>query len=483
MEKEVGILCHISSLPSEYGVGSFGKEAYKFVNFLAENDVRVWQILPLSQTGETNCPYYCNCYFSYDEMFFDVDDIVAQNLITKNDASKLAKLPKAKKVLYDVVKRAKAQVFEKAFDNISKEMTAKVEAYLDENEDVRDYAIYKALLEKNGVNDWRLLEKNLLNKRSKDYNQFVADNKTLILKFGFYQYVLNYQWQKLKKYANDHRVTILGDLPIYPNVMSFDVFSERKAYQLDKNFNMLCTGGVPKNTPKDIEQNWGSSVYDWNFLKETDYEYLIKKIKMLLKKFDVLRLDHFYGYVEHYEFSTTNSADNKWVKAGGMDFFSRLDKQIDINKVVVENLGFIKKECDKVIKKYDLTGMCLLQDCLDDSRYLPSNVTENNIYYAGTHDNNTFVGFYENLDEKSKQKFCELLKIKENKNAKKVLVCALKKMYESKAKYVVFQIQDLLKQGSFYRMNTPGIAFDQWEYKMPKHYQNKAKNTLKLIKK
>lgn len=288
--------------------------------------------------------------------------------------------------------------------------------------------------------------------------------------------------EKLKNYANSKGIKILGDLPIYPNVMSFDVYDSKDKYQLDDKYNMICTGGVPKSETDDYEQNWGSCVYDWKILEKTNYQYMIKKIKMLLEKFDILRLDHFYGYFEHYEFSTTNNADNKWVRAGGMDFFTNLSKQIDINKIVIENLGFEKTECDQIMKKFNLTGMCLLQEAVRNERYTPNNVKYNNIYYIGTHDNNTFLGYLENLDSTSKKHLCEILNSKEINNNKKILISAMKQMLRSEAKYDVFQIQDLLMQGSFYRMNIPGVAFDQWEYKMPKRYKNKAKCTLKHIR-
>ena len=152
-----------------------------------------------------------------------------------------------------------------------------------------------------------------------------------------------------------------------------------------------------------------------------------------------------------------------------------------MNKVVVENLGFIKEECDKVMKKFNLTGMCLLQDVLACDRYLPKKVEQNNIFYLGTHDSNTFIGFYGDLDEEKKERFCKLLEI-EKGDSKDVLISALKEVYESRAKLVVFQVQDLLLQDGFSRMNIPGIAFGQWEYKMPKNYSCQVAKTLKEIR-
>lgn len=481
MKKEIGILCHVSSLPSEYGVGDFGKEAYKFIDFLAKNNVDIWQILPLNQTGETNCPYFSNCCFSYEEMFFDVDDLVKMKLITKADTLSLLALPKAEKVDYKNVKREKSLIFEKAYSNISKEMLAKLNNFLSQNEDVCSYATYRALLEKHNLSDWRMLDKNFLNPKSQQYIEFAKNNEQSILKYAFYQYVLDEQWKKLKAYANAKGVKILGDLPIYPNVLSFDVYANRDMYQLDKNYNMLCTGGVPKNGPDDIEQNWGSCVYDWKMLEKTDYAYIIKKINTLLDKFDILRLDHFYGYVEHYEYSTKNSKENKWVRAGGMDFFSKLSKRADINRIVVENLGFYKEICDKVMQKFKLTGMCLLLDMLKNEKSLPDSVEPNNIYYIGTHDNNTLIGYFNDLNNAQKMQFCKLLKLDSSKFDAKAIISIMQQMLNCKARMVVFQIQDLLMQDGFYRMNAPGTAFDQWKYKMPKSYRTKAEKTLKSI--
>lgn len=482
MEKEIGILCHISSLPSEYGVGDFGKEAYRFVDFLSKNNIKIWQILPLNQTGETNCPYLSDCCFSYDEMFFDVDDLIQKNLISEQDTLNLKNLPKSKKVAYNLVKIEKHHIFEKAYKNISKQMSNAVDIFLKQNTDVLKYAIYKSLLEKHNLTDWRNLSSALIKNNSKEHSEFVAKNTELIRKYGFFQYILHEQWKALKEYAHSKGVVILGDLPIYPNVKSFDVYANKEFYKLDSDYNMLCTGGVPKNSPDELEQNWGSSVYDWNALKETKYKYLINKIKALLDQYDILRLDHFYGYVEHYEYSTTNSKDNKWVKGGGMDFFSELSNQVDFNNIVIENLGFTKKECEKVQKTFNLTGMCLLESSLKEKRYQPENVEPNNIYYLGTHDNNTFIGFFDSLEEKQKKQFCKLFNIDPALNEDSI-ISVMKQMFSSKAKCVIFQIQDLLMQNEFSRMNIPGIAFHQWEYKMPKSYQSKASKTLALIRK
>ena len=482
MEKQIGILCHISSLPSKYGVGDFGKEAYSFVDFLSNSGVKIWQILPLNQTGETNCPYFSNCFFSYDEMFFDVDDLIKRKLISSQDASILLELPKSKKITYKLVKKEKRVIFEKAYSNITKELDTKLDKYLQENTYVFNYAVYKALLERYNLTDWRRLSKSMLDNNSTQYKEFIENNLHSIKKYGFFQYILSEQWKSLKQYANSKGIKILGDIPIYPNVKSFDVYNDRSSYQLDENYNMICTGGVPKNAIDGIEQNWGSCVYDWKKLKETNYEYMIKKFKMSLKNYDILRLDHFYGYAEHYEFSTTNKKDNKWVKAGGVDFFSELSKHVDINGFVAEYIGISKNECDKVMQTFNLTGMCLLQSTMKKKNFLPNNVKENNFYYIGTHDNNTLIGFLNTLDAKQKKQFFKLLNLNCNETNEQTAITIMRQVYHSKAKYVIFQIQDLLMQDEFYRMNIPGEAFGQWNYKMPQDYQAKVAETLALIK-
>jgi 4-alpha-glucanotransferase len=296
--------------------------------------------------------------------------------------------------------------------------------------------------------------------------------------------VLDCQWQQTRQYAKQKGVKILGDIPIYPDPNSFDVFNNPECFLLDKNTYMpLVFGGVPKDEFCEDGQNWGTCVYDWEYLEKNNFKYIIDKINLTLQKYDILRLDHFFGYVEHYEHSATKKGEGQWVKGGGEKLFEHIAKNCDLQSLVIEDLGLSKQEAEKVKNQFNLKGMCVVQMIMESNEnlcYLPQNVPQNCIYYLGTHDNNTFVGYLKNLKKEQKSKLCKLMNIKYQCNKKLHIKC-MQKMLESKSGLVVVQIQDLLCQDGKSRMNVPGQAAGCWEYKMPKIYSKKVQKTLAKI--
>lgn len=484
MEKKLGVLCHVTSLLSEYGVGDFGKSARDFIDFLSQSNISVWQILPLNETNKYNCPYSSNCYFSYDEMFVDPESLVSDYKVDCNELKKLKKLSKTKKVSYKKVKDEKRRLWNLAYSNLTDLQLNEVKEFVEQNPHVYDYACFKTLLEVNNTDNWRDVDSKYWDKKSNEYSEFVEQNIKAILRYAFVQSVLIKEWKCVRNYAKSKNVTILGDLPIYPDPCSFDVFNSPQAYQLDeKTFKPLVYGGVPKDDFCKQGQNWGTCIYDWDYLKRTDYKYLIDKINLVLEKYDILRLDHFLGYTEHYEVDANNTQEGKWVKAGGDALFDIIDKKFNIEKIVIEDLGVEKEEANRVRNKYCLKGMCVVQMILESEsniRYAPQNVNENCLYYLGTHDNNTFMGYLKSLSKAQKQKFCSVMDVKPLNN-KYIHLESIRKMINSKSSVVIIQMQDLLMQGGKYRMNIPGQAADCWEYKVPKNYKKIATKILSLL--
>ena len=484
MKNKLGVLCHVSSLLSEYGVGDFGLSAKNFIDFLSENNISVWQILPLNETNKYNCPYSSKCYFSYDEMFVDPESLVSNYKVDNKQLKTLRKLAKTKKVNYKDVKAEKRRLLDIAYGNLNEEELEEVKEFLEKNSHIFDYAYFKTLLEVNNTENWREVDSKYWSKKSKEYNEFVSQNFKTILRYGFVQSLLSKQWKEVREYAKTKNVSILGDLPIYPDPHSFDVFNNPEAYQLDKKtFAPLVYGGVPKDDFCEQGQNWGTCVYDWKYLAKKKYKYLIDKIGYVLEKYDILRLDHFLGYTEHYEVDAKNPLEGKWVKAGGNALFDEVAENFDIAKIVIEDLGVDKEEANRVRAKYNLKGMCVVQMILESDsniRYAPQNVSENCLYYLGTHDNNTFMGYLKTLPKQDKLKFCNIMGIK-MLNDKHIHLESIRKMMSSKSSNVIIQVQDLLMQGSKYRMNIPGQAADCWEYKLPKNYKKLAAKTLSLL--
>ena len=440
--------------------------------------------MPLNTTNIYNCPYASTCCYSFDEMYVDPDDLLQKGYITQDDLRVLKSVIDTKKVAYAIVKQEKQKLLNKAFDKLDSITKNKIEQELKTSSWLYDYAYFKTMLDEFNTDNFRDVPKELTVKNSSKYIEFAEKNHEKIVKYGFFQYLLAQQWQKVRAYAKTKGVKILGDLPIYPDPNSFDVYAYLNQFKLDEQtLKPLVYGGVPKDEFCEDGQNWGTCVYDWDGMKKDGYSFMIDKVKQLLTKYDILRLDHFLGYVEHYEWNANRQGEGEWQKSGGEDFFKCLAKQIDMNSVVIEDLGIETPKTTKIRNEFSLKGMCVLQMVMESDknyRYLPSRLTDDCLYYLGTHDNNTFIGYLNSLSEDKKSQFCELMQIQKGTNEQIHIDC-IKQMLNSRSSTVILQIQDLLMQDEESRMNVPGQAADCWEYKMPQKYEECVKNTLEKI--
>ena len=485
MNKKLGVLCHVSSIPSKYGVGDFGKSSKEFIDFLARNNLQIWQILPLNITNKNNCPYSSACSYSIEEMYIDPEYLLETGKIDARDLITLKKLAKTKKVSFDLVKKEKNKLLEKAYTRIDSNTLKEVEEELKNSTWLYEYCYFRAMLQHFNVENFREIPNKYWDKDTKEYKLLAKENKDLITKYAYFQWLLNKQWQEVRNYAKINGILILGDLPIYPDPNSFDVFLNRDQFKLDKaTLEPLVYGGVPADAFCKDGQNWGTCVYDWDYMKSLNYSFMLDKIKTLLTKYDILRLDHFLGYVEHYEWDAKNLKKGKWLKKGGEDFFSTLQQECDMNRIVIEDLGLEKKEATNIRNKFNLKGMCVIQMILENPKYIryaPDKVAKDSLYYLGTHDNNTFMGYLKNLNKEDKIKLCNIVGVNKSKNKDIHLEC-IRKMIQSNADTVILQIQDYLMQGEKYRMNVPGQAEGWWEYKMPNRYESKVISLLKKVR-
>jgi len=483
MKKELGVLCHVTSLSNKYGVGDFGECCYKFIDFLSSSKIKIWQILPLNNTNKYNCPYGTMSSYTFDEMFVDLEEFVRSKKISKKELSNLKKLKNTKKIDYETVKKEKLRIFESVYRNLNETEKNQVEKFAKNNFLMFDYGYYRILLEKFDIEDWHSLNKNFLTKDSKERFEFIKENKEEILKHVFFQMTLKTQWKKVKEYADRLNIKILGDLPIYVEKSSFDVFENPEYFKLDKNYNPKVFGGVPPDDFCENGQNWGTCIWNWKKIKEDDYKYIINRINETHKNYSYLRLDHYAGYVEHYEIDAKDTSKGKWLKEAGLDFFEHVKKNCRLKDLVVEDLGIITKEGEKVQKQFKLKGMNILQFAFDGNmknKYLPANVKKNSIYYLGTHDNNTFIGFLRQ-NKKEKENLIKIFDIN-CKNNKKILIESVKKMLKSESETIILQIQDFLFQVETQRTNFPGTLKGCFEYRVPKNFHKRFKTCLKLLK-
>ena len=484
MSNNIGILCHITSLESNFGIGDFGQSSKDFIDFLSKHNIKVWQILPLNETNIYNCPYSSNCFFSYDPMFLDVEQLVSLELINKEEISGLYKLSKSNKIKFKQIKQEKRRLLHIAFNNLDQKYLSNLQQYSLSNPHMLRYATFKILLKYFNTNNWRDLNPCYRNVESPEYISFVEGNYKSILEELFIQYILEQQWLSIRNYATNQGITILGDIPIYPDPNSFDVFDCPEYYKLDQTtLNPLKYGGVPADDFCKDGQNWHTCIYHWDVIAKNNYHYMINKIQLMLQRYDLLRLDHFMGYVNHYEISALDENVGNWVAEGGEDFFEQLSQIIDFKKLTVEDLGIVTQNATDIIKKYNLKNMCVLQLSLtqdENEKYLPENVPVNCIYYTGTHDNNTLVGYIQSLDKDKLQQFKKLLHINANK-PKQIAVECIQQVLSSKSNLKIFPIQDLLLQDEKSRMNIPGKTEGCWEYKLPKNYQKILERNLSLF--
>ena len=478
--RNFGVLIPVASLPSKYGIGSFGCESFDFIKFLHKNHLNVWQILPLNNTNETNCPYSSISSFTFDEMYVDIEALLKNRLISKKDLSILKSLRHSKKINYKKVKKEKLRLFEKAYSNLSLKRKTFIENLKNSRKDLFLYAYFRAILKHFKTDDWRKISSEYRDPLSSFGKEFAIKYADEINKHIFYQYTLESQWKKVLAFAERKNVQIWGDLPIYTPATSFEVFCAPQYFKLDKNYNPLVYGGVPGDEFCKKGQNWGTCIYNWNLLEKEKFSYLINRIEKALSFYHTLRLDHFIGLVEHYEIDAKDEKKNKWVKAGGEKLFNTLQKKISSSKLIVEDLGPVSKECIGVKRRFNLKGMAILQFAFDGNKkniYLPANVEENTVYYLGNHDNNTFIGFLSSKNHKLA--VAKAFGLLDDLPGEQLLSYCVKRMLESKSNTIILQMQDFLMQDASQRTNIPGVARGCWEYRCPENYKKDFQKNLK----
>lgn len=478
--KEFGVLCHVTCLPAKTGLGDFGKSAYEFLDFLKSQKLSLWQILPLNNANEFNCPYGPLSTQAIDEMFVDLDDLKDRGLLEEKEYKHLYKFTKTKKVKFSKIRPEKERLFALAYSRVDKQTKAKLAQVAKEKKHFFEYAYYRTMLAKFGQKSWRFVEEEYWDIYGKVGQKFAKENEDDILKFVFFQYVLHEQWAKIKTYANKLGIKILGDVPMYCDKDSVDVFAGKEWFKLDDNCMPTVTAGCPPDVFSSVAQDWQTCIYQWDKMKKDNFSYMTNRLCLLLDKYDMLRLDHFPGYVRYYEHAKAPGTKTQYVDGGGSEFFAQLKTLVDFKKLFVEDLSDEKSATGKVIKEFSLRKMNVLQYGFDTDKnnpHLPQNVKANIVYYAGTHDSATFLGF---LKKQSKQQIekIKLLTNSQAKNLKGLQLDCIRSMLASKAQYVVLQAQDFMFQDDRWRMNYPGVAAGCWEYRLCKDYQKKMSKML-----
>lgn len=424
--KEKGILLPIFSLPSKYGIGDFGKEAYEFIDILSENHIEYWEILPINSTNDL--PYSPLSYYALEEDYISIDKLKEDGL--------LVSVNRIKDSNFITHSNFKEKYYKQAYKNFTP-----TPEFIEFSKD-KNIIQYAKFMEENYDQD-------------KDYIIFL-------------QYILDKQWSELKKYANSKNVKIVGDMPIYPAFKSAEVKYNPKYYQLSSGGHMEYVSGTPPDQYNDKGQKWNNPVYDFKKIEKDGFEYLINRFRSYLSRFDIIRVDHFKAFDEFYKIPIRESATSGVYEEGPKyAFFEKLLHYCSSSRLWIEDLGDIQKETRKLRDHYNFTGQNITLHSIDIRHRIDNGASKNNIVnYLTNHDTETIVGWYSNLSFFERRALRRML-ILEGCYKRKINKAMIKHCMKSKAKIIVITVQDILGLDNTARINTPGISSEyNWAWKL-----------------
>ncbi|MGH7888965.1 MAG: 4-alpha-glucanotransferase, partial [Thermodesulfobacteriota bacterium] len=397
-----GLLLHITSLPSPYGIGDLGPGAYRFVDFLSEAKQSFWQILPLNPTNPAygNSPYSSPSAFAGNELLISPDLLVDHGYLSKLDIEDIPSFSD-ERVDYATVTDYKYGLLNKAFGNFNKENNSDFEKFCDENSYwLDDYALFISLKERFDEASWKEWPREIRDRKESAMKEWREKLKNRISMRKFFQYIFFRQFFALKEHCKGKNIEIIGDVPIYVSFDSVDVWANSEIFKLDENKNPAFVAGVPPDYFSKTGQRWGNPVYKWDIIKNDGYSWWIKRMQHNLRLFNTIRMDHFRGFVAYWEIPADEKTaiNGKWVEAPAEDFFNTMVKHFSSFPVIAEDLGFIKPDVRQIMDQFGFPGMKLLVfsfgDDFPDGMYLPHNHVKNCVVYTGTHDNNTVKGWF-----------------------------------------------------------------------------------------
>ena len=472
MERSAGVILHPSSLPNQQGIGNFGQSAYQFVDFLSNAGFKLWQMCPLGPTSYGDSPYQCFSAFAGNPYFIDWHYFVELDLIESNELDPLSAL-RTDKVDYGGLFDAFGPLIEKVYTNFllksseNEKLRKAYESFIDENTDwLYDYANFRALKEQFN-NQSRAIWPNELSVKQKnkdyDFKSFISKASE---KHAFTQFIFYKQFHALKNYANDKGIKLIGDLPLFVALDSSDVWANPELFELDAQAQPINVAGVPPDYFSEEGQLWGNPLYDWKAHKEDHFKWWKRRIKHNLNQYDYLRIDHFRGFESYWSVPSDhkNAINGTWKKAPGVELFRQLKQEFKSIPIIAEDLGIITDAVRILLNKTGFPGMSVLQFAFgEDSKnsYLPHNHIKNQVVYSGTHDNNTSIGWFNNLDARSKTFVQRYLNISGEYIGWDLFRSAVK----SVAQVSIVPLQDLMSLSTSARLNNPGTAEGNWSWR------------------
>ncbi|MBQ5755556.1 MAG: 4-alpha-glucanotransferase, partial [Oscillospiraceae bacterium] len=465
-----GVLMHLSSLAGPGGIGTMGKEARNFVDFLQAASQSYWQLLPICPTSYGDSPYQSFSTFAGNPYFIDLELLEEEGLLQRDEYADIDWESAPDDVNYGVLYRKRYPVLRRAVERFLNKPAEDFDAFCKENAFwLDDYALFMTLKDAHGGGAWQGWTPSLKDREEKALERFEKENAGSIGFWKVLQYLFFAQWKALRAYANGKGVQIIGDLPIYVSLDSVDVWAHPELFQLDENKNPREVSGCPPDGFSADGQLWGNPLFDWERMAGDGYAWWVKRIAYLCDVYNVLRIDHFRGFDSYFAipYGDTSAKNGRWCKGPGMELFRAVEKAVGKAPIIAEDLGFMTESVRQLLKDSGYPGMKILQFAFDrreaDSvNYMPHNFPVHCVAYTGTHDNDTVLGWMENADPIDVA------------NAKAYLgLCPeegynwgmMRGVWSSVAELAVVQAQDLLGIGSGGRMNTPSSVGKNWRWR------------------
>jgi 4-alpha-glucanotransferase len=468
-----GVLLHLSSLPSVYGIGDLGPSAYRFIDFLHSAKQKYWQILPLNPTdqGSCNSPYSCLSAFAGNPLLISPEKLAEDGWIEERELRPI--VPESVNVDYHKATTAKQSVLESACRKFVQE-GLKREEYEQFCRDhaawLEDFALFMVFKNHYNLEIWHRWMREVRVRDPKVLEAARQDFPAQMERVKFWQFLFFRQWRDLRKYANENGIAMIGDIPIYVNYDSAEVWARPELFKLDEKLMPAFVGGVPPDYFSKTGQRWGNPVYNWDRLREQGYEWWIERLEHNLMMYDYVRIDHFRGFAAYWEIPAQEKTAvlGQWAQGPGEDFFNTLMRRVPDLPILAEDVGYITQDVISLIQKYDFPGMKLLQfafgDDMHHNPYLPHNYSENCIVYAGTHDNNTIKGWFQD-DARGEEKENLQRYLGHAVTGETVHHEMMALAMRSRASMVILTMQDLLGLGKEARMNKPGTIHHNWEWR------------------
>ena len=459
---------HISSLPSEYGIGKMGKHAFEFVDFLNSAGVKCWQILPLSPTSYGDSPYQSFSVNAGNPYFIDFEILEGDGLLERHEFASFTWETQPDKVDYKLIYDNCFKVLRIAYSRFKPAKFPEYKEFCEANKSWLDeYGLFMALKSRNDGKPWFEWEGEIALHKPKAVTEAKKQLKTEIGFYKFMQFEFSRQWKALKKYANDSDIEIVGDIPIYCALDSVEAWADHRLFWFNRKRRPVCVAGCPPDEFSPTGQLWGNPLYDWDYHKKTGYKWWIERIRTASELYDIVRIDHFRGFESYYTipFGNKDAVVGEWKKGPDYELFRMAEEKLGRLSIIAEDLGFITSEVREMLDKCGYPGMKVLQFGFSDGKndYLPHNFTTTNCFaYTGTHDNETLNGWVESLDKKSLKFAKKYLNVNRKSEIPMAVVRAA---WGSVAEVACAQMQDFLDSPVGDRMNTPSTLGCNWQFR------------------